>query len=244
MKQRIVLAGLLAAGACAGPVVAEAPAQNIAVVNAQFIPLPMGQFQYFWAPASVAVTARGTVTFNNPTPVAHNVVVGGEAPRVLPVGGSTNWVAPATAGGVGFFCTLHPATMQGGIAVTAAPAPPPGQTPQGQTPPGQTPPAATPPATGPDAVAPVLSRVATSRRTWKVTVSFELTEDATVTARLKTRNGSRTLRKVERDLEAGRRSVTISRSLTPGTRYRVLLDVVDDAGNLSRRTVNFTGARR
>ena len=63
-------------------------------------------------------------------------------------------------------------------------------------------------------------------------------------ARLKTRNGTRTLKKITRDLEAGSRSVTINRSFTGGARYRVLLEIVDDAGNVQNRTVNFTGAYR
>ena len=35
-----------------------------------------------------------------------------------------------------------------------------------------------------------------------------------------------------------------SRSLTGGTRYRVLLEVVDDTGNVTNRTVYFTGSYR
>ena len=77
-----------------------------------------------------------------------------------------------------------------------------------------------------------------------MTVRFDLSKDATVTARLKTRNGTRTLKKVTRDLEAGGRSVTITRSFTGGAKYRVLLEIVDDAGNVQNRTVNFTGAYR
>jgi hypothetical protein len=90
----------------------------------------------------------------------------------------------------------------------------------------------------------LVSGLSTSRRTWKVTVRFELSADATVTARLKTRNGTRILKKVTRDLQAGSRSVTINRSFTGGARYRVLLEIVDDAGNVENRTVNFTGAYR
>jgi hypothetical protein len=38
--------------------------------------------------------------------------------------------------------------------------------------------------------------------------------------------------------------VTITRSFTGGAKYRVLLEIVDDAGNVQNRTVNFTGAYR
>jgi plastocyanin len=242
MKQRIGIAALLAAGAVAGPIVSDAHAQSSATVVAQSIPTGVpGLFVNGWIPpGGLTVTAGGAVSFVNPSTVLHTVQFGTQPVRGLPQGATETFTAPTTPGPVQYICTIHPG-MQGVISVTAAPTPTPNPTPT----PTPTPNPA--PITPAQTVAPatsLVSGVSTSRRTWKVTVRFELSTDATVTARLKTRNGTRTLKKVTRDLEAGSRSVTINRSFTGGARYRVLLEIVDDAGNVQNRTVNFTGAYR
>src|SRR3954453_16511586 len=142
---------------------------------------------------------------------------GDQPGRNLPSGASETFTAPSTPGPVQYLCTLRNG-MIGVLNVVAAPTPTPYPAPI-------TPAQTVTPATS------LVSGVSTSRRTWKVTVRFQLSADANVTARLKTRNGTRTLKKVPRALQAGSRSVTINRSFTGGARYRVLLEIVDDAGN-------------
>lgn len=241
MKQRIGIVALIAAGAVAGPIVTDAHAQSSATVTAVSTPTgsPVVPFVHVWNPVSAQVTAGGTVTFTNPSSQTHTILLGAEPLRGLLSGASQTFTAPSTPGPVQYLCTLHPG-MVGVLNVTAAPTPTPNPTPA----PTPTP---TTPITPAQTVTPatsLVSNLSTSRRSWKVTVRFELSKDATVTARLKTRNGTRTLKKVTRDLEAGGRSVTITRSFTGGVRYRVLLEIVDDAGNVQNRTVNFTGAYR
>ncbi len=241
MKRQIGIAALLVAGAIAGPIAADAHAQSAVTVVAQSTPIGGGQYINLWSPpGGLTVTAGGTVTFANPGPVDHTVLFGTQAVRGLGIGTSQTFTAPSTPGPVQYFCTLHP-SMQGVLTVVAAPAPPASPAPTPNPTPTPTPIA---PAQTVTPAASLVSGISTRRRSWKVTVRFELTEDATVTARLKTRNGSRTLKKVTRDLEAGSRSVTISRSFTGGARYRVLLEIIDDAGRVENRTVSFTGAYR
>jgi plastocyanin len=245
MKQRIGIATLLAVGAIAGTVVDDAHAQSSATIVATSTPftVPPNTVQYInqWSPAGgLSVTAGGTVTFTNPSVLPHTVFFGDQPGRGLPSGASETFTAPSTPGPVTYNCTLHNG-MIGVLNVVAAPTPTPNATPT----PTPTPnPAPITPAQTVTPATSLVSGLSTSRRTWKVTVRFELSTDATVTARLKTRNGTRTLKKVTRDLEAGSRSVTINRSFTGGARYRVLLEIVDDAGNVQNRTVNFTGAYR
>jgi plastocyanin len=242
MKQRIGIATLLAVGAIAGTVVDDAHAQSSATIVAQSIPIAGGQFIRQWTPPGGTVTAGGTVTFANPSPEVHTVQFGTQPIRTLAPGASETFTAPSTPGAVPFICTIHPG-MTGAIGVIAAPIPTPNPTPAPTPTPTPNPAPITPAQTVTPATS-LVSGLSTSRRTWKVTVRFELSADATVTARLKTRNGTRTLKKVTRDLQAGRGSVTINRSFTGGARYRVLLEIVDDAGNVQNRTVNFTGAYR
>jgi plastocyanin len=247
MKQRIGIAALLAAGVVAGPVVSDAHAQSSATIVATSTPftVPPNTVQYInqWSPAGgLSVTAGGTVTFTNPSVLPHTVFFGDEPGRNLPSGASETFTAPSTPGPVQYLCTLHNG-MIGVLNVVAAPTPTPKPTPTPTPTPTPNPAPITPAQTVTPATS-LVSDLSTSRRTWKVTVRFQLSADATVTARLKTRNGTRTLKKVTRDLEAGRRSVTINRSFTGGARYRVLLQIVDDAGNVQNRTVNFTGAYR
>jgi hypothetical protein len=198
----------------------------------------MAPFVHLWSPASAQVAAGGTVTFTNPSSQNHTILLGAEPLRGLLPGTSQAFTAPSTPGPVQYICTLH-AGMVGSLNVVAAPAPTPNPAPT----PTPTPTPITPAQTVTPATS-LVSGISTSRRKWKVTVRFELSKDATVTARLKTRNGTRTLKKVTRDLEAGDGSVTITRSFTGGVKYRVLLEIVDDAGDVQNRTVNFTGAYR
>jgi len=74
-------------------------------------------------------------------------------------------------------------------------------------------------------------------------VRFRLDEKATVTARLRKRGSTRTLKRVTRELDAGNRSVTLRKGLTAGGRYQIVLRVVDDAGNVTTKTVSFTAPR-
>jgi plastocyanin len=241
MRLQIGIAALLAAGVVAGPIVSDARAQSAVTIGAQSTPIGAGQYINLWnPPGGLTVTAGGTVTFANPGPLDHTVQFGTQQLRGLGIGTSQTFTAPSTPGPVQYFCTIHPSTMQGVLTVVAAPAPTATPTPTPTPTPNPAPitPVNVTPATS------LVSGISTSRRSWKVTVRFELRTDATVTARLKTRNGSRTLKKVVRDLDAGSRSVTISRSFTGGARYRVLLEIVDDAGHVENRTVNFTGAYR
>ena len=246
MKQQIGIAALLVTVAIAGFAVDDARAQSSTTIVATSTPyiIPPNTVAYtnVWSPPGGAtVFTGGTVTFTNPSVNGHTVFFGDQDGRNLPSGSTQTFTAPSTPGLVTYNCTLHNG-MIGVLSVVAAPAPTPNPTPTPTPNPTPNPTPITPanvtPATS------LLSGVSTSRRSWKVTLRFELSKDATVTARLKTRNGSRTLKKVTRDLEAGSRSVTINRSFTGGARYRVLLEIVDDAGNVQNRTVNFTGAYR
>lgn len=187
-----------------------------------------------WSPNAVTVTVGGTVTFANGTGTTHNVFVGGT--RIQADAGmfSVGYTAPSTPGQVSFNCSIHPG-MTGTINVVAAPAAPPS--------PGPAPtPGPTSPAT--DTTAPKATRITASGTTRRAVVRLRLDEAATVTARL-TRSGSRrTLERVTRTFAAGSRQVTLAHTLTNGTRYRIALRIVDDAGNAATRTISFTARRR
>jgi plastocyanin len=242
MRRLLGIATLSILLTASGGLAADAGAQTSAGVSAVSVPIPPGPtVLHTWTPNVVTVQTGGTVTFTNPTAFAHNVLVGGTTALPLPVGPFvTSFTAPSTPGGVQFICTLHTG-MVGAINVVAAPAPTPVPNPVPNPVPAPTP---TPTPSAVDVAGPVLANVRTSRRSWKVTLSFRLDEPATVTARLKSASGSRTLKRVTSDLDAGNRTLTITRSFTVGRSYRILLELVDASGNLTKKTVFFIGARR
>ena len=77
----------------------------------------------------------------------------------------------------------------------------------------------------------------------RIVVRFRLNEDATVTARLRRRGSTRTLKRVTKNVEAGNGSVTITRRLRVRARYSISLRIVDAAGNVTTRTISFRAPR-
>jgi sugar lactone lactonase YvrE len=86
---------------------------------------------------------------------------------------------------------------------------------------------------GRDTTAPRITRVRIPRR--RRSVRFRLSEHALVEVVVQRRRRGRWLRKrtLEREREAGRRSIRLGRRLPPG-RYRVVLEASDESGNDSR----------
>jgi plastocyanin len=221
---------LLVVAAIAGLKATDAGAQATATVNAA-----AGNT---WSPNNPTVTVGGVVTFNNATGVVHNVVVAGTPIQGNAASFSVAYTAPATPAAVPFVCTIHPG-MTGTISVVAAPAPAPTPTPA----PAPAPTPITPAAPVTDSVAPKATRVVASGTRTRAVVKLRLDEAATVTARL-TRSGQRrTLKRVTRELAAGSRQITLTRTLSAGKRYRISLRIVDDAGNVATRTLSFTARR-
>jgi plastocyanin len=226
MRGKYVIAALTAA-AISGTAAADVAAQATATVNA-------GPGNV-WTPNNPTVQAGGTVTFNSGA--SHNLYINGN--EVAPVGMAFTrvYTAPAAPATVPFSCTIH-GGMTGNINVVAAPAAPP-PTPITPAAPGA--PAPVTPAT--DAIAPRVTRVAASRNLRRAIVRFRLSEDAEVTARLRRRGSTRTLKRVTRELDAGNRTLTLRKRLAAGARYQVALRIEDAAGNVTTRTVSFTAPR-
>jgi plastocyanin len=97
-----------------------------------------GVYGYYWSPASVEVSAGGSVTFNSASgSVEHGVTwTGGpEKPSCsgVPIDeGKTSWSGScsfAQAGTYSFYCPVHPTEMKGTITATAGGAPPTGSPP-------------------------------------------------------------------------------------------------------------------
>jgi plastocyanin len=201
-----------------------------------------------FSPAAVTLTAGQTITITNAGTGPHNLLLAGSTLE----NSGTNWnytSGPLAAGTYIYYCTLHGGTPTGAgmhVTVTVNPAttPAPG-TPSPGTPAPGTPAPGTPSPTTPavDSVAPKISRVTTSRTLKRAIVRFRLDEAATVTARLRKRGSTRTLKRVTRELDAGNGRVTLRRNLTAGGRYQVALRIVDGAGNVTTRTVSFTAPR-
>ena len=92
----------------------------------------------------------------------------------------------------------------------------------------------TPPPTGgaADAVKPTLRTIGASAKGRAVKVSFRLSENATVTIRVK--RGSRTVKTVTKQLAAGERAVSVrSAKLRKGRRYKIEVRARDASGNVS-----------
>jgi plastocyanin len=235
MRGRSLVIAALAGAAISGTAAAEAGAQATATVNAAG--------GNTWSPNNPTVYTGGIVTFNNTTGVTHDIVVGGvEIGMDASMWTGRQYTAPATPGPVGFLCTLH-GGMSGTINVVAAPTTPTTPAPNPTTPTTPTPQPTTPTTPGVDSTAPKITRVTTSRNLRRAIVRFRLDEDATVTARLRRRGQTRTLKRVTRELDAGNRSVTLRKALRAGARYQVVLRIQDAAGNVTNRTVNFTAPR-
>jgi plastocyanin len=136
-----------------------------------------------------------------------------------------------------FICALHPGQMSGTITVTGgatsspSPSPSPSATPSTQP---SDPGIQTPRPTGgaQDLVKPALQSLGAKGKRRTVTVSFELSENATVTIRVK--RGKRTVKTVTKQLAAGERRLAVrSAKLRKGRRYKVEVVARDASGNVS-----------
>jgi len=157
------------------------------------------------------------------------------------------------AGEYDFICTLHGAAMSGKVTVTGADLPIP--TPTATATPTATPTVtatatATPtpppvddhtgtpaPAPAADTTKPALSSVKLKGRKRAATVSFTLSENATVTLQVRKRGAKKVLRTVRLQARAGKRSVVIRSSKLRKGRYTVTLSARDAVGNTSSSSV-------
>jgi plastocyanin len=192
-------------------------------------------------PAAVSIEQNHTVTWMNSGGGNHNVHFSGEAALAAP--STSNWTVQKTfptVGTFGYVCDIHPG-MTGTVTVTAATTTgTTGTTTTGTTTTGTT----TTPTTPTDTARPVVNRLRTGTVTLRrAVVRLRLNEDSKVTARLRRRGSTRTLKRVTRDLRAGDGSLTIRYTLRPRARYRVALEVEDAAGNVTRRSVSFRAPR-
>jgi plastocyanin len=142
-----------------------------------------------------------------------------------------------------FICEAHPVQMSGTITVTggsdptSSPSPSPTvsatPTPTPSTQPSD-PGITTPRPTGgaSDLVKPTLKSIGAKGKRRAVRVTFRLSENATVTIRVK--RGNRTVRTITKQLAAGKRSLAVrSAKLRKGRRYRVVVWARDASGNVS-----------
>lgn len=139
-----------------------------------------------------------------------------------------------------YVCQAHPG-MDGTITVTGEPiatqTPSPTPTPTATASPSPQPSAPgthTPPPTGgaPDLVEPTLGSLGAKGRRRALTVSFTLSENATVLVRVK--RGRRVIKSVARQVAAGERRLRVrSAKLRKGRRYTVELRARDASGNRS-----------
>lgn len=149
-----------------------------------------------------------------------------------------------------FVCLVHPTTMKGTIVVdgedkpipeptaTPTPTPPPPTptptpTPTPAPPPvddGTRTPAPTPDA---DAVKPTLSAVKLKGAKRAAKVTFKLSENATVTLKVRKRGAKKVLRTVTLQARAGTRTVVVRSSKLRKGRYTVTLTARDALGNTS-----------
>jgi plastocyanin len=195
-------------------------------------------------PAAVSVAVGETVRIRNQGMGNHDLHDGaGNTLRSI----GQNWdytSGPLPAGTHVFFCDPH-GDVSGGmrVVVTASGTSTTGTTgttTTGTTTTGTT----TTPTTPTDTARPVVNRLRASTVTLRrAVIRLRLNEDAKVTARLRRRGSTRTLKRVTRDLQAGDRSMTIRYTLRPRARYRVALEVEDAAGNVTRRSVSFRAPR-
>ena len=197
-----------------------------------------------FTPATVTITAGQSVTIENQNQGTHNLM--SQAGGTLAGNGTTwSYTSPALAAGTYvYYCSLHGSAMGGmRVVVTVNPASTPAPTPTPTPTPAPTPTPTNPTTPTTDTTAPKATRVTASGTLRRAVVKLRLDEAATVTARL-TRSGStRTLKRVTRDLAAGSRQITLTRTLTNGKRYRIALRIVDDAGNVATRAISFTARR-
>jgi plastocyanin len=109
---------------------------------------------------------------------------------------------------VDYVCRVHPITMQGTVTVGVPPA---------------------------DTGAPLVSRAKATVGKKKITVAFELDEDAKVELKIaKASKPKKTLRSVRKSLDAGKQKIAVRRKGLPPGRYKVSITAKDEAGNKSR----------
>jgi plastocyanin len=137
-----------------------------------------------------------------------------------------------------FVCDAHAVAMKGTIRVTGGADPTSSATstatasPTPSTQPSD-PGTNTPPPTGgtADAVKPTLRSIGATGKRRSVKVSFRLSENATVTIRVK--RGSRVVKAVTKQLAAGKRSVRVRSSKLRKGRYKIEVRARDASGNVS-----------
>jgi plastocyanin len=125
-----------------------------------------------------------------------------------PAGYTFSWMFNKDNVAVDYVCRVHPIQMQGTVTVGAPPA---------------------------DTAAPRLSRTKATVKKKKVTIAFELDEDAKVVLKVaRASKPKKAVKKVRKSLAAGKRSISIRRKgLSPG-RYKVSITAEDEAGNESK----------
>jgi plastocyanin len=195
----------------------------------------------------VSIETGDTVTWNFAgSQVNHNAAADNDVPAdpawktyATPFTTSASYSREFTQPGTYLYvCQAHNG-MDGTITVTGEPigtqTPPP--TPTGtatSSPQPSDPGINTPAPTGgaQDLVKPTLQSVGAKGRRRAVTVSFELSENATVTIRVK--RGNRTVKIVTKQLAAGERRLAVrSAKLRKGRRYKVEVLARDASGNVS-----------
>jgi plastocyanin len=137
-----------------------------------------------------------------------------------------------------FVCDRHAVQMAGTINVTGAadptstPTGTPTPTPTPTTHPGGGQPITPPPSGGAaDVVKPTVSSLRAKRQKRAVKVTFRLSENATVTIRVK--RGRKVVKKVTKQVPAGRRTITVRSSKLKKGRYKIEVRARDASGNVS-----------
>jgi plastocyanin len=137
-----------------------------------------------------------------------------------------------------FVCDAHPIQMTGTITVTGAadptstPTGTPTPTPTPTTHPGGGQPLTPPPSGGAaDTVKPTVSSLRARSQKRSVKVTFRLSENSTVTIRVK--RGRKVVKKVTKQVPAGRRTITVRSSKLRKGRYKIEVRARDASGNVS-----------
>lgn len=183
----------------------------------------------FFSPAQLDIAENDTVSWEWTGTVFHNLTFRSGPAEMRPVSDRVGGIAAKTfnePGTYSYLCTNHPDTMRGTIRVAGEGA----DRPAGDT---------TKPRIRGLRADPARFCLPGVRRcrTPGTHLRFRLSEDATVLVRIKKARGPGVVKRFQRGLKAGRRSIRFSgRGLALG-RYRAVLVARDNARNLSQRAV-------
>ena len=130
LRKYLLVVLVVALGAAVGVMPAVAGSEAAPAIEA--VNSGAGGYYHYWVPSSAHIAPGGSVTFSNPTAVAHGVhwISGPGTPSCagsVPVGttsssSGTSWSGSCsfTAAGVyTFYCTVHGAAMSGTVTVEA-----------------------------------------------------------------------------------------------------------------------------